>query len=221
MKGETYCKRWEEPATSWPAPPTVKARPMVAARPAPALLRRHLRDRPCFLRRDRAPLGGVHGRDGGGDEVKGRRNTINDILLRLVIREPERLEDRHPSCPPTGCWEWPGAINKGYGRVSLNGRVQYAHRLVFEHFVGPIPEGLEPDHLCRNRRCANFEHLQPVTRKENNNRGAGPWATRARKTHCKHGHLIDRVRLSGIHKGVRYCGTCHRDQVRRARNGKQ
>jgi hypothetical protein len=71
------------------------------------------------------------------------------------------------------CWQWGGCINKeGYGRVTVNGVSQYAHRVAWLMFVGPVPDGLELDHLCRNRSCVNPDHLEPVTRSVNVSRGA-------------------------------------------------
>ena len=68
----------------------------------------------------------------------------------------------------TGCWEWTGHVNNaGYGRVKND----YAHRLAYEMFVGPIPDGADLDHLCRRRSCVNPAHLEPVTRSENVRRG--------------------------------------------------
>jgi hypothetical protein len=68
----------------------------------------------------------------------------------------------------TGCWLWtPQPDANGYGRISINDRVQYAHRVSWETFIGPIPEGLTIDHLCRVRRCINPAHLEPVTLAEN------------------------------------------------------
>src|SRR5438445_4296974 len=84
-----------------------------------------------------------------------RTHTIQDLLLRLVICEPTTL--------PTGCWEWPGGLIRGYGQSGQTSPRGLVHRVVYEHFRGPVPEGLELDHLCRNRKCANFEHLEPVT----------------------------------------------------------
>lgn len=80
---------------------------------------------------------------------------------------------------PGGCWDWCASLNEvGYGKVwagkhsaAGNSVASYAHRVVYELLVGPIPEGLDLDHLCRNRRCVNPEHLEPVTRRENLNRG--------------------------------------------------
>lgn len=79
-----------------------------------------------------------------------------------------------------GCLVWIGArIKTGYGQTRVGNRVHMAHRAYFELRVGPIPEGLELDHLCRNRGCVNPDHLEPVTHKENLLRGTG-WPGRAR-----------------------------------------
>jgi transcriptional regulator with XRE-family HTH domain len=71
-----------------------------------------------------------------------------------------------------GCWIWLGRINGfGYGEIKCGERRLKAHRVSYEHHVGPIPEGLDLDHLCRVRPCVNPEHLEPVTRSENVRRG--------------------------------------------------
>jgi len=74
----------------------------------------------------------------------------------------------------TGCWNWQrGLSDRGYGNVNLSSpkRRMGAHRWAYLCWVGPIPEGLELDHLCRNRRCINPEHLEAVTHLENIRRG--------------------------------------------------
>lgn len=87
------------------------------------------------------------------------------------------------------CWNWLGATSDkrgGYGRVwrPRSRRHAYAHRVAYELEVGPIPDGLVIDHLCRNRTCVNPAHMEPVTFQENINRGiASPI-----KTHCIRGH---------------------------------
>lgn len=75
--------------------------------------------------------------------------------------------------PPSGCWLWTGAVDEatGYGRFWTADGLGYAHRIAHELFVGPIPAGLDIDHLCRVRRCVNPAHLEPVTRRENLLRG--------------------------------------------------
>src|SRR3989304_2992011 len=78
-------------------------------------------------------------------------------------------------------------IRSGYGRVWCNGRMQMVHRLIYEALVGPIPNGLTIDHLCRVRRCVNPDHMEPVTMLVNCLRGEGPTAKQARQTHCKNG----------------------------------
>lgn len=91
-----------------------------------------------------------------------------------------------------GCWEWAGSrSDTGYGNMQVgSGKVRNAHRLSYEMFIGPVPDGLELDHLCRNRGCVNPAHLEPVTRTTNILRGNGP-AIRKARTHCKNGHPFD------------------------------
>jgi predicted DNA-binding transcriptional regulator AlpA len=74
---------------------------------------------------------------------------------------------------PTGfCWEWTAFKDrKGYGRFRVDDRTMQAHRVAYELLVGPIPEGLHLDHLCRNTSCVNPDHLEPVDLAENVRRG--------------------------------------------------
>jgi hypothetical protein len=79
------------------------------------------------------------------------------------------------------CWNWAGSIDVcGYGRLWDGTRTVRAHRFSYELLVGPIPEGLVLDHLCRNTRCVNPEHLEAVTHRDNLLRGFGAAAKRAR-----------------------------------------
>ena len=88
------------------------------------------------------------------------------------------------------CWIWQGPKNpEGYGTIwdQQNRKNQYVHRVMLT-ILGRLPEGLQPDHLCRNTSCVNPRHLEAVTEKENILRGTSPTAVNARKTHCPQGH---------------------------------
>lgn len=81
-----------------------------------------------------------------------------------------RIEDRGYETP---CWIWlRGIHHKGYGLVCINGRQQLAHRFAYEQLRGPIPDGLEPDHLCRQHDCINPAHLEAVTHTVNMRRAS-------------------------------------------------
>lgn len=114
-----------------------------------------------------------------------------------------------------GCWEWSGKVmTNGYARIYVNGRDQLVHRVMYERVVGPIPDGLVIDHLCRNKRCVRPLHLETVTIAENLLRGE----SNAHKTHCPKGHPYAGENLileSGPTR--RRCRTCRADQ-KKARN---
>lgn len=129
------------------------------------------------------------------------------------------FEDRYVVVS-SGCWEWQGWLNEsGYGWH----RKQYAHRFSYERHIGPIPDGLVLDHLCRNPRCVNPEHLEPVTNRVNTLRGVAPAANAVRTNRCKRGHEFtpENTRFHTVGKGytARECRTCKReaDRKRRAR----
>ena len=95
-----------------------------------------------------------------------------------------RFEDKYVPEPNTGCWLWIAGVNKdGYGGFRADTRTWLAHRVSYEHFVGPIPEGLELDHLCRTRSCVNPNHLEPVIHIVNVRRGLNVGETNGAKTH--------------------------------------
>lgn len=127
---------------------------------------------------------------------------------------PEAVESKIDRCGEGDCWIWTASVSTpGYGQVYLSGRNRIAHRLVYELLVGPIPEGLNLDHLCRNRRCVNPAHLEPVTQRENLMRGVGTIAGQnARKTHCKHGHEFTPENTRRDAKGNRHCRACARQR---------
>lgn len=109
-----------------------------------------------------------------------------------------------------GCWFWTGAIDlKGYARFGLARKNRTAHRVSYELFVGPIPEGLSLDHLCRVRHCVNPAHLEPVTNAENLRRGL--WPHNRYKQHCPQGHKLV-LKRNGTR---RHCPQCDRESARR------
>jgi hypothetical protein len=109
-----------------------------------------------------------------------------------------------------GCWQWLGAkIGRGYGVMASKSGSRLVHRLSYEHFIGPIPDALTIDHLCRNKACVNPMHLEAVTNKVNNLRGTSASAQNTRKTHCSMGHEYT-YENTYIHHSMRHCKTCHR-----------
>jgi HNH endonuclease len=109
----------------------------------------------------------------------------------------------------SGCWEWTAAKTVGYGRFADKGRTLLAHRVAYELLIGPIPEGLQIDHLCRNPSCVNPAHLEPVTSRENLLRGVGEPARNAAKTHCPQGHEYS-PENTYAYRGMRMCVECRR-----------
>lgn len=147
---------------------------------------------------------------------------IPNYLDRLT---PEQVESLHrrlwPKIDASGdCWEWTRAVDKGgYGvfgylhttDTTRNGRV---HRIVWNILVGPIPQGLVMDHLCRNHRCCNPDHLEPVTDAVNLSRSLATYqAIRRQMLACGKGHPFDEantyvdVRPNGVI--TRQCRKCH------------
>jgi hypothetical protein len=105
---------------------------------------------------------------------------------------------------PNGCWLWTASLStNGYGQISVANRPVFAHRLSYEMLVGPIPKGLELDHLCRVRHCCNPAHLEPVTHVMNLRRS--PLVT---STHCKKGHEFTPGTTYVRPSGGRLCRIC-------------
>lgn len=124
-------------------------------------------------------------------------------------RHPERFWEKVQKTD--GCWEWAAHKNQyGYGTYSMQSRQHMAHRVAYELEVGPIPDGLEIDHLCRNRGCVNPSHMEPVTGRDNTLRGVGITAANARKTHCPKGHEFTPENTYTTPDGKRVCRECSR-----------
>lgn len=113
--------------------------------------------------------------------------TWPDRFWRLVDKNGPIFESLGP------CWVWLAAhsVTGGYGTVTIDGKSYRAHRISWELLRGSIPSGLVLDHLCRNVRCVNPDHLEPVTDRINVLRSTSPIALNARKTHCPQGHAYE------------------------------
>lgn len=124
-----------------------------------------------------------------------RSGPLKDRLLIRMIYEGN------------GCITLLGSVHhSGYNHIRVDGQKRQAHRVAYETWIGPIPDGLDLDHLCRHRACVNPLHLEPVTRKVNVLRGVGRGAKNAAKNACPKGHSYDRLNA----KGARRCSICDR-----------
>lgn len=127
-----------------------------------------------------------------GHQTKGKpsskRNTIEGLIERLVVREGK-------------CWLWQGRKqHQGYAVVDYANTSRIVHKLFYEHFVGPVPKGMELHHRCENKGCVNWECLELLDRKEH-------LGERHLKTHCKHGHEFtpENTKHNGKQRLCRIC----------------
>lgn len=133
---------------------------------------------------------------------------------------PQPLWDRLSRYIDVGdCWIWTGARRHGYGVFEQHGKTRPTHRVVYESLVGPIPDGLQLDHLCRTPSCVNPDHLEPVTGRVNTLRSPLGAGARARRTHCPQGHEYtpENTRVSGRNqRNCRACARAYQDRRRQA-----
>jgi hypothetical protein len=145
-------------------------------------------------------------------------NTLYDAIrlgeIELSVRLWSRIEKTD------SCWNWMGCCDgRGYGAIRVggnDGRTLKVHIIVYEQRHGAVPKGLELDHLCRNRKCCNPDHLEAVTHAENVRRGTCADYQRV-KTHCRQGHLYDEANTY-IYRGGRHCRACNLIYTYRRRN---
>lgn len=136
----------------------------------------------------------------------------------VTMGTPGLLEYIEARCvePRPDCLIWPDAVDRGYGRMYVDGTAKRVHRIVWELRNGPIPDGLTIDHLCRIRYCINTDHMELVTSAENSRRRHRPPTPITRATHCRNGHLYTDA-TTGIEKGRRRCLTCRAASQERKR----
>lgn len=132
----------------------------------------------------------------------------------------------------TGCWNWKLSTTNGYAQGTIGSELDGSrrhlhsiHRELYEELFGVIPGDLQLDHLCRNRRCVLYRHLEVVTNKENVLRGNSPAAQHAKQTHCKNGHELKPENLykeTNYYGGkIRRCRICVRQRQNEARRKKR
>lgn len=143
--------------------------------------------------------------------ARGMCNMHYKRLRRTGTTDSPNVEERffsHVTQGPDDCWLFDTINSKGYGQFQLDGRNLQAHIWSYEFLIGPVPDGLTLDHLCRVRACVNPWHLDPVPHRVNILRGIGPAAINARRTQCVNGHPFTSENTYLTPNGRRQCRTC-------------
>lgn len=138
-----------------------------------------------------------------GDPLVNLRTVSTPVIERLMAKVEVDGE--------TQCWVFTGSRQSfGHGLIRVGERVERAHRVSYEHHVGPIPDGLTIDHLCRNPPCVNPAHLEAVPLAENTRRGF------AAREQCRNGHNYADAGWQVWPDGRRMCAVCYREIRNRA-----
>ncbi len=172
-----------------------------------ARLSKLLDDGRCAL--DECPrLRSAHGLC-GMHYMRQKRNGDPRVVRRIRGDNPIRFWAKVERRADSECWPWTASRTaSGHGMIQWGGRQQGAHRIAYTLLVGPIPDGLVIDHLCRVPACCNPRHMEPVTARENTLRGFGSPAQNARKSSCKRGHEFSTENTYWTRDGRRDCRAC-------------
>jgi hypothetical protein len=128
--------------------------------------------------------------------------------VAVLAQAEERLAKRKQIDPETGCWVYTGHRDAdGYGKIWIAGKTCRVHRVSYQLLIGPIPPGLQLDHLCRVRPCFNPAHLEPVTNEENSRRSG---LNQRPRTHCPRGDEYTEENTYRDRKGYGSCRTCRK-----------
>lgn len=145
--------------------------------------------------------------------MKVARALLNRITPEVEARFWSKVDRRSGD----ECWPWAAYMRgAGYGAMKVKGDLYLAHRIAWVIWnKRDVPDGLVIDHLCRNRKCVNPSHLEPVTHAENLLRGETVNARQAAQTHCKRGHELsgDNLIAGELRRGHRRCRTCRTQKV--------
>ncbi len=145
-----------------------------------------------------------------------RPHPIKPPIVRFMALIKVSTEHFHDGTP---CWDWQGSTGTGgYGQFTLSAKAREVrqriapYKFIWEHFNGPMPEGLEPDHMCNRRPCCNPEHIEPVTHAENRRKrpNVDYRCTKVRGTRCPKGHQYTAENMYTSPKGAIYCRACNR-----------